>query len=67
VPGDASQSHWPSGALQAFFGWGASYGNAEPRVGGLWPHGVIVAGPGFVDRHGQVGLSFVTFVIKKGG
>ena len=48
----------PSGARQAFFGWGASYGNGELWVGGLWPHGVIAAGPGFVDRHGRVGMKF---------
>ena len=48
----------PAGARQAFFGWGASYGNGELWVGGLWPHGVIAAGPGFVDRHGRVGMKF---------
>ena len=48
----------PAGARQAFFGWGASYGNGGLWVGGLWPHGVIVASPGFVDRHGRVGMKF---------
>ena len=48
----------PPGARQAFFGWGASYGNGELWVGGLWPHGLIAAGPGFVDRHGRVGMKF---------
>lgn len=48
----------PAGARQAFFGWGASYGNGELWVGGLWPHGVIAASPGLVDRHGRVGMKF---------
>jgi hypothetical protein len=48
----------PPGARQALFGWGAAYGNGKLWVGGLWPHGVIEAGPGFVDRHGRVGMKF---------
>lgn len=48
----------PAGARQAF-GWGACYGNGELWVGWLWPHGVIAASPGFVDRHGRVGMKFV--------
>ena len=33
----------PSGPPRdAFFGWGASYGNGTLWVGGLWPHGIIV-------------------------
>jgi hypothetical protein len=27
-------------------------------VGGLWPHGVIAASAGFVDRLGRVGMKF---------
>jgi hypothetical protein len=27
-------------------------------VGGLWPHGVIAASGGFVDRLGRVGMKF---------
>jgi hypothetical protein len=40
------------------FGWEASYGNGKLWVGGLWPGGVIKAGPGFVDRHGAVSMKF---------
>jgi hypothetical protein len=54
LPGHAG----PRGTRQAFFGWGASYGSGDLWVGGLWPHGVIAAGPGFVDRHGRVGMKF---------
>jgi hypothetical protein len=41
-----------------FFGWGASYGNGTLWVGGLWPHGVIDAGPDFVAKDGSVGMKF---------
>jgi hypothetical protein len=41
-----------------FFGWGASYGNGRLWVGGLWPDGVIAAGPEFVQRDGSVGMKF---------
>ncbi len=37
-----------------FFGWGSSYGNGRLWVGGLWPQGVIAAGPDFVDKDGSV-------------
>jgi hypothetical protein len=51
--------HGPSGsARQAFFGWGSSYGNGKLWVGGLWPHGLIIVGHGFVDRRGRVGMKF---------
>jgi hypothetical protein len=42
----------------AFFGWGASYGNGTLWVGGLWPHGVIDADPDFVAEDGSVGMKF---------
>jgi hypothetical protein len=49
----------PSGpARQQFFGWGSSFGNGKLWVGGLWPHGVIAASAGFVDRRGRVGMKF---------
>jgi hypothetical protein len=48
----------PGRARTEFFGWGASYGNGRLWVGGLWPHGVIAAGPGFVDPRGRVGMKF---------
>jgi hypothetical protein len=41
-----------------FFGWGASHGNGTLWVGGLWPHGVIEAGPDFVSEDGSVGMKF---------
>jgi hypothetical protein len=41
-----------------FFGWGASYGNGVLWVGGLWPRGVIEAGPEFVAEDGSVGMKF---------
>jgi hypothetical protein len=48
----------PSGAEDYFFGWGASYGNGQLWVGGLWPDGVIAAGPGFINKDGSVGMKF---------
>src|SRR4029450_212261 len=39
-------------------GWGASYGNGTLWVGGLWPRGVIEAGPEFVAKDGSVGMKF---------
>jgi hypothetical protein len=43
---------------RSFFGWGSSYGNGELGVGGLWPDGVIAAGPDFVDKDGAIGMKF---------
>jgi hypothetical protein len=40
------------------FGWGSSRGNGKLWVGGLWPRGVIHAGPEFVARDGSVGMKF---------
>ena len=48
----------PGIAPDAFFGWGASYGNGTLWVGGLWPRGVIEAGPDFVAKDGSVGMKF---------
>jgi hypothetical protein len=49
----------PSGpARDAFFGWGASYDNGTLWVGGLWPHGIIAAGHGFLDDRGRVRMKF---------
>jgi len=48
----------PGAARQELFGWGSSYGNGKLWVGGLWPHGVIAARRGFIDRHGRVGMKF---------
>jgi hypothetical protein len=41
-----------------FFGWGSSHGNGKLWVGGLWPHGVIAAGPEFIDKDGSVSMKF---------
>jgi hypothetical protein len=41
-----------------FFGWGSSYGNGKLWVGGLWPRGVIDAGPAFVAEDGSVSMKF---------
>jgi hypothetical protein len=48
----------PGISPDAFFGWGASYGNGTLWVGGLWPRGVIEAGPDFVAKDGSVGMKF---------
>jgi hypothetical protein len=42
----------------AFFGWESSYGNRKLWVGGLWPNGVIKAGPEFVTEDGSVSIKF---------
>lgn len=41
-----------------FFGWASSYGNGRLWVGGLWPSGVINAGPEYVAKDGSVGMKF---------
>jgi hypothetical protein len=48
----------PGASPDSFFGWGDSYGNGKLWVGGLWPHGVIDAGPEFVAKDGSVGMKF---------
>ena len=48
----------PGISPDAFFGWGASYGNGTLWVGGLWPRRVIEAGPDFVAKDGSVGMKF---------
>jgi hypothetical protein len=40
------------------FGSDSSYGNGRLWVGGLWPKGVIVATPNFIDQDGSVGMKF---------
>jgi hypothetical protein len=42
----------------SFFGWGSSSGNGKLWVGGLWPDGVIDAGPEFVTSDGAVSMKF---------
>jgi hypothetical protein len=48
----------PGVSPDGFFGWGGSYGNGKLWVGGLWPRGVIHAGPEFVAQDGSVGMKF---------
>ena len=48
----------PGTSPDDFFGWGASHGNGILWVGGLWPRGVIQAGPEFVAKDGSVGMKF---------
>lgn len=48
-------------SFRALFGAGYSDGNGKLWVGGLWPHGVIVAGPGLVSRDGSVGVKLGWF------
>ena len=59
MPAGGQRSGGPPGvSSDAFFGWGASYGNGTLWVGGLWPRGVIEAEPDFVAQDGSVGMKF---------
>ena len=40
------------------FGWGSSHGNGKLWVGGLWPRGIIDAGPELVAKDGSVEVKF---------
>lgn len=63
---DARQCHetvpsrvGPPGVLPSqFFGWGSNYGNGSLWVGGLGPHGVLVAPRSMVGRGGSIGWKF---------
>ena len=46
----------PGVAPRDLFGWASSYGNGRLWVGGLWPGGVINAGPDYVAKDGSVGI-----------
>jgi hypothetical protein len=48
----------PGASPRDFFGWGSSHGNGKLWVGGLWPGGVINAGPAFIAKDGSVGMKF---------
>lgn len=51
------QREGPRGVPRAaFFGWDSSYGNGKLWVGGLWPGGVIAAGPPLVTASGAVAI-----------
>jgi hypothetical protein len=43
---------------RALFGSDYSFGNGRLWVGGLWPSGVIKAGPQFINKDGSVGMKF---------
>jgi hypothetical protein len=48
----------PAELQQGLFGWSSAYGNAALWVGGLWPNGVIVPDPRWVDANGATGIKF---------
>ena len=49
----------PPGVSQDdLFGSPRSYGNGKLWVGGLWPKGVIVGTPDFIEPDGSVGMKF---------
>ena len=49
----------PRGVPQhALFGSDYASGNGRLWVGGLWPAGVINAGPQFINKDGSVGMKF---------
>ncbi len=43
---------------RALFGSDYAFGNGRLWVGGLWPSGVIKAGPQFINKDGSVGMKF---------
>jgi hypothetical protein len=47
----------PGVTFEALFGADSAYGNGKLWVGGLWPRGVIAAGPAFLDN-GFVSMKF---------
>jgi hypothetical protein len=55
IPRRAGRAVRPRSAL---FGWADSHGNGELWVGGLWPHGVIVARGDFIQPDGSVYMKF---------
>ncbi len=58
-PATQPESVGPAGVDPgSFFGWGSSHGNGKLWVGGLWPRGVIAAGPEFVHADGSIGMKF---------
>jgi hypothetical protein len=58
VPGDRSRPGRAVRPRSALFGWADSHGNGKLWVGGLWPHGVIVARAGFIQPDGSVDMKF---------
>jgi hypothetical protein len=45
---------------------GGTHGNGKLRVGGLWPRGVIAAGPNHVDTRGRVRMKFPWWRMVRG-
>ena len=43
---------------EGLFGWGSAAGNGRLWVGGLWPHGIIVMTPDFINPDGTMGMKF---------
>jgi hypothetical protein len=57
----------PSGvSADALFGAGASHGNGQLWVGGLWPDGVLAANSSFVQADGSVGMKFGWYRVVSG-
>ncbi|GIH21734.1 hypothetical protein Aph01nite_00440 [Acrocarpospora phusangensis] len=54
-PGRSGPSEIPEESL---FGWDRSYGDGRLAVGGLWPDGVIDAGPDFIEKDGAIRMKF---------
>jgi hypothetical protein len=50
-----------------FFGSGSSFGNGKLWVGGLWPDGIILGDPRFVDADGAVSMKFGWWRVEPGG
>jgi hypothetical protein len=50
----------------AFFGAASSYGNGRLWVGGLWPDGIILGDPRFVDGDGLVSMKFGWWRVEHG-
>jgi hypothetical protein len=48
----------PDVSQRALFGSDSAFGNGRLWVGGLWPSGVIQAGPRFINKDGSVGMKF---------
>jgi hypothetical protein len=55
IPRQAGRAVRPRSAL---FGWADSHGNGKLWVGGLWPHGVIVARGDFIQPDGSIYMKF---------
>jgi hypothetical protein len=43
---------------EGLFGWGSAAGNGRLWVGGLWPRGIILMTPDFINPDGTMGMKF---------